>query len=74
MPRAFQHRCGPSDAAAISELLARSDLATLDQERERLKSVMAQLRPRRSTIVEDRLKALTRQRVELMAAIARAQP
>ena len=62
----------PSDAGAISALLARDELAALDAERERLKGVIASVAPRRSTIVESRLKQLTRQRVGLVAAMRRA--
>ncbi len=70
MPRAY--RPAPSDAGAISALLARDELAALDAERERLKGVIASVAPRRSTIVETRLKQLTRQRVGLVAAMRRA--
>ena len=66
------HRPAPSDAGAISALLARDELAALDAERERLKAVIASIAPRRSTIVETRLKQLTRQRVALVAGVRRA--
>lgn len=69
MPRA--HRPAPSDAGAISALLLRGELAKLDAERERLKAVIASVKPRRSTIVETRLKQLTCQRVKLVAGLAR---
>lgn len=73
MARAFRQPVrAPSDASAISALLARDELAALDQERERLKGVIASIAPRRSTIVETRLKQLTRQRVGLVAALQRA--
>lgn len=62
----------PSDAGAISAALVRGELVTVDEERERLKAVAATLLPRRSTIIETRLKQLTRQRVALLAAIGRA--
>lgn len=65
-------RPAPSDASAISALLARGELETIDAERERLKAVVAQVSPRRSTIIEGELKRLTRRRVELLAAIGRA--
>lgn len=65
-------RHAPCDASAISVLLVRAELATIDAERERLKAVVAQVAPRRSSIVEGRLKQLTRRRVELLAAIGRA--
>ena len=68
----FVHRPAPSDAGAISALLARGELAALDAERDRLKAVIASIAPRRSTIVETRLKQLTRQRVEMVAKLARA--
>ena len=69
MIMAQARRPAPSDAAAISALLLRGELARLDEERERLKTVMAQVSPRRSVIVESRLKQLTRRRVELLAAM-----
>lgn len=72
MPRALPFRPAPSDAGAISAALARGELAELDVERDRLKAVAATLLPRRSTIIETRLKQLTKQRVELLAAIGRA--
>ncbi len=72
MPRSVQHRRAPSDAGAISALLARDELAELDRERERLKTVITSLLPRRSTIVENRLKQLTRKRVGLVAVLQRA--
>ena len=71
MSRALPPRFAPSDAAAISALLARGELAAIDAERARLEGVIASILPRRSTIVETRLKQLTRRRVELVAAIAR---
>lgn len=65
-------RPAPSDAGAISALLARGELATLDADRERLKAVIARIAPRRSTILEGELKRLTRRRVQIEAALARA--
>jgi hypothetical protein len=62
----------PSDAGAISALLLRGELSELDAERDRLKVVIASIAPRRSTIVETRLKQLTRQRVALVAGVRRA--
>lgn len=62
----------PSDASDISALLARDELAELDEERARLQAVITSLLPRRSTIVENRLKQLTRQRIGLVAAMRRA--
>jgi len=72
MARFLAPRPAPSDAAAISVLLARGDLERIDGERERLKEVIASIAPRRSTIVEGQLKRLTRQRVEILARIGRA--
>lgn len=73
MARPFRQPArAPSDAGAISALLARDELAALDQERERLKGVIASIAPRRSTIVETRLKQLTRRRVGLVVALRRA--
>lgn len=65
-------RPAPSDAGAISALLARGELAELDAERDRLKAVISSIAPRRSTIVETRLKQLTRRRVEIVATMTRA--
>ena len=62
----------PSDAGAISALRARDERAKLDEERERVKGVIASLLPRRSTIVENRLKQLTTRRVGLVASMRRA--
>ncbi|HEV2556831.1 MAG TPA: hypothetical protein VGV17_24025 [Bosea sp. (in: a-proteobacteria)] len=73
MTRPFRQPArAPSDAAGISALLARDELAKLDAERERLKAVIASIAPRRSTIVENRLKQLTRQRLGLVAGVRRA--
>ncbi|MGO4735956.1 hypothetical protein AB4099_05395 [Bosea sp. 2KB_26] len=52
-------------------LLARGELAELEAERKRLIEVIASLRPRRSTIIETRLKQLTRRMLEIRVAIAR---
>lgn len=71
MPRFFSDRPAPSDASAISALLAKDELARLDEKRERLLQIIADIAPRRSTIIEGQLKALTKQRVGLLAAIAR---
>jgi hypothetical protein len=71
MGRFLSRRPAPSDASAISALLARDELAELDRERERLRAVINSLLPRRSTIVENRLKQLTRKRVGLVAAMRR---
>ena len=54
------------------EPLARDELARLDEKRERLKQIIADVAPRRSTTVETELKRLTKRRVALLAAIARA--
>lgn len=74
MPRPFRQPVrvtAPSDAGAISALLLRGELEELDAERDRLKAVIASIAPRRSTIVETRLKQLTRQRVGLVAVMRR---
>ncbi|TCR70502.1 hypothetical protein EV560_101909 [Bosea sp. BK604] len=63
----------PSDTAPLMALLARHDLAKLNAERARLIAVIETVKPRRSTILETRLKQLTRKAVELQAAIARAE-
>ncbi len=72
MSRFFSSRPAPSDAGAISALLARGELAELDADRDRLKAVIARIAPRRSTILEGELKRLTRRRVEIEAVLARA--
>ncbi|WP_336812279.1 hypothetical protein [Bosea sp. MMO-172] len=71
MSRFFAQRPAPSDASAISALLAKDELRRLDEKRERLKQIIADIAPRRSSIIEGQLKALTKQRVGLVAAIAR---
>ena len=70
--RFFSPRPAPSDASAISALLAKDELLRLDEKRDRLKQIIADVAPRRSTIVETELKRLTKRRVALLAAIARA--
>ncbi|MDX3805139.1 MAG: hypothetical protein QHC89_01795 [Bosea sp. (in: a-proteobacteria)] len=74
MGRFFSPRPAPSDASAISVLLARDELRTLDEKRARLKQIIADVAPRRSTTVEGELKRLTKRRVALLAAIARSSP
>lgn len=71
MGRFFAPRPAPSDASAISALLAKDELRRVDEERERLIQVIAGIAPRRSTILEGALKRQTRRRLELLAAIAR---
>lgn len=71
MARFLSPRPAPSDAAPLMALLARGELAEVDAERERLKAVIASIAPRRSTIVEGRLKRLTRKALELQVAIKR---
>lgn len=71
MPRFVSLRPAPSDAAPLMALLARGELAELEAERKRLIEVIASLRPRRSTIIETRLKQLTRRMLEIRVAIAR---
>ncbi len=44
----------------------------MDEKRERLKRIIADVAPRRSSTVEAELKRLTRERVQLLANIARA--
>ncbi len=69
--RRASSRHAPSDAAPLMALLASSELAEIDAERLRLVAVIESIRPRRSTIIEGRLKQLTRKAVELRVAIAR---
>ena len=71
MARFFVSRPAPSDAAPLMALLARGELAEVEAERERLKAVIASIAPRRSTIIEGRLKRLTRKALELQLAIRR---
>lgn len=74
MSRFFAPRPAPSDASAISALLAKDELARIDEKRERLAKVLADVAPKRSTTVETELKRLTRRRLELLAAIAKSIP
>lgn len=69
--RRASSRHAPSDAAPLMALLASSELAEIEAERRRLVAVIESIRPRRSTIIEGRLKQLTRKAVELRVAIAR---
>lgn len=71
MGRFLAPRPAPSDASAISVLLARDELRVVDEKRERLMRIIADVAPRRSSTVEAELKRLTKQRVQLLAAIAR---
>ena len=71
MRRAASLRSAPSDAAPLMALLMRDELVTREAERQRLTTVIASLKPRRSTIVETRLKQLTRRMLEIRVAIAR---
>lgn len=71
MSRFFSSRPAPSDASAISALLAKDELGRIDEKRERLAKVIADIAPRRSTIIEGELKQLTKRRLALVAAIAR---
>ncbi len=72
MARFLASRPAPSDATAISVLLAKDELARIDEKRERLSRVIADVAPKRSTTVETELKRLTKRRLALVAAIARA--
>lgn len=72
MGRFFSPRPAPSDASAISALLAKDELRRVDEERERLMRVIAGVAPRRSTILEGALKRMTKRRVALLAAIVRS--
>ncbi|MFC5423675.1 hypothetical protein ACFPOB_30455 [Bosea eneae] len=71
MARFLSSRPAPSDAAPLMALLAQGELAEVEAERERLKAVIASIAPRRSTIIEGRLKRLTRKALELQVAIRR---
>lgn len=72
MRRALPPRPAPCDAAPLMALIARGQLDELEAERARLVKVIASLKPRRSTIVETRLKQLTRRVIELRVVIAKA--
>lgn len=72
MGRFLASRPAPSDASAISVLLAKDELRAVDEKRERLKRIIADVAPRRSSTVETELKRLTRERVQLLSNIARA--
>ncbi|WP_100965334.1 hypothetical protein [Bosea sp. FBZP-16] len=72
MARFFASRRAPTDAAPLMAILARNELAEVEAERERLKAVIASIAPRRSTIIEGRLKRLTRKALELQVAIKRS--
>lgn len=69
--RRASFRPAPSDAAPLMALLASSELAEIEAQRRRLMAVIASIAPRRSTIIEGRLKQLTRKALELRIAIAR---
>lgn len=71
MARFLSSRPAPSDAAPLMAILARNELAEVEAERERLKTVIASIAPRRSTIIEGRLKRLTLKALELQVAIRR---
>lgn len=72
MSRWLSSRTAPSDAAPLMAILARNELGEVEAERERLKAVIASIAPRRSTIIEGRLKQLTRKTLELQVAIQRS--
>ena len=69
MPRAV--RPAPSDAAPLMALLARGDLEALDAKRQQLMTAIELAKPRRSTILEGRLRQLTHDALKLRLAIAR---
>lgn len=67
-------RPAPSDAAALSALLARADLAPLEARRRELMAAIAQVRPRRSAILEGALKRLTHEILRARVAAMRGRP
>ena len=69
MGRFLSPRPAPSDAAPLMALLARGELAEVDAERERLGTVIADLRPHRSRLLEDKLRRLTIRSLKLRVAI-----
>lgn len=73
MMRRASIRPAPSDAAPLMALLAQSEIAELEAERTRLMAVIDSIKPRRSTIVEGRLKRLTRRVLEIRVAIGRTK-
>jgi hypothetical protein len=72
MSRFFSSRPAPSDAAPLMALLARGDLGEINAKRQHLMTVIENIKPRRSTILETELKRLTRRAVELQAVIRKA--
>ncbi|SFD72926.1 hypothetical protein SAMN05428997_14625 [Bosea sp. CRIB-10] len=72
MSRFFGSRPAPSDAAPLMALLARAELAEINEKRQRLMSVIEGVKPRRSTVLETELKRLTRRAVELQGVIRKA--
>lgn len=71
MGRFLSSRPAPSDAAPLMALLARGELEEIEAKRQRLMTVIADAKPRRSTILETELKRLTRRALELRVAIRR---
>ncbi|MCP4561991.1 MAG: hypothetical protein GY873_08650 [Bosea sp.] len=71
MGRFLSSRPAPSDAAPLMALLARGELEEIEAKRQRLMKVIADAKPRRSTILETELKRLTRRALELRVAIQR---
>lgn len=72
MRRFLASRPAPSDSAPLMALLARGELEEIEAKRLRLMTVIAGVKPRRSTILETELKRLTRRAVELQIAIRKA--
>lgn len=72
MSRFFSSRPAPSDAAPLMALLAQGELEEINANRQRLITVIENVKPRRSTILETELKRLTRRAVELQAVIRKA--
>lgn len=72
MSRFFASRPAPSDAAPLMALLARGELAEINEKRQRLMTVIENVKPRRSTVLETELKRLTRRAVELQGVIRKA--
>lgn len=72
MGRFLSSRPAPSDAAPLMALLARGELEEINTKRQRLMTVIETVKPRRSTILENELKRLTRRAVELQAVIRKA--
>lgn len=74
MARFLSSRPAPSDAAPLMALLAQGELEEIEARRQQLIAVIANVKPRRSTILETELKRLTREALKLQLVIRKARP